>query len=141
MNTRSYFSPYAQSAWFKMPIGIEVLHTSRNNEDAKLRSGDHVYIGMDVSFYLSGWDHSWLSGVIRQCHKKDANTDAVKFHPFFNAGVLGGTRHVLLAILYQLTRYFDHSPHHMNCNMGTMTVVGHKQLMIVFILDATRPGN
>ena len=88
--------------------------------------GDYVYIGMDVSFYLSGWDHSWLSGVIRQCHKKDANTDAVKFHPFFNAGVLGGTRHVLLAILYQLTRYFDHSPHHMNCNMGTMTVVGHK---------------
>ena len=89
--------------------------------------GDYLYVGMDVSFFLSGYDHAdWLRGVLRNCHKNDATIDAVKFHPFLNAGILGGTRHLLLAFLHQMTHYFDQSPHHLNCNMGTMTLVAHK---------------
>ena len=88
--------------------------------------GDYLYVGIDVSFYLASYDHNWLRGVLVRCHRGDASIDAVKLHPFLNAGVLGGSRHVLLSYLYRMTRYFDKTPHYMNCNMGTITVAAHK---------------
>lgn len=88
--------------------------------------GDYIYIGIDVSFYTFSYDHSWLRSVLRNCHRSEASIDEVKLHPFLNAGVLGGSRHMLLTFLQQLTQYFDKSPHHLNCNMGTINIVGHK---------------
>ena len=88
--------------------------------------GDNVYVGIDVSFYLSSHDYPWLRGILRQCHHSDADSNAVKLHPFLNAGVAGGTRRAMLAFLTQMTRYLDKAPHNHNCNMGTVNVVTHK---------------
>ena len=88
--------------------------------------GDYVYMGIDVTFYENSWSHGWLHGVLRSCHSKDSESMWVKLHPFYNAGVMGGTRPTMLKFLKKMTQYLDGTPHHHNCNMGTITLVTHK---------------
>lgn len=87
---------------------------------------EYLYIGTSVPFYLYPKEHTWVNSIIKACHASDAKTDVVKLHPHLNAGVLGGTRSMLLSFLTQLTRYFDKAPHTRNCNMGTIALVAHK---------------
>ena len=88
--------------------------------------GDYLYVGLDNPKYVSGFEHKWVGNLMKKCHKEDAKIDAVKLQPFLNAGVSGGTRHVLLTFLNLMTRYFDEAPHRENCDMGIFSIVGHK---------------
>ena len=88
--------------------------------------GDVLYMGMDRSFYVSAYDHFWLrKRLYPNCHQNELTRDAVHYHPFYNAGTIGGTRDVMLTFLTRLIKYFDKSPHHLNCNMATVSVVVH----------------
>ena len=88
--------------------------------------GDYLYMGMDKPF-----DHSlrrsWAGNrILKPCHQSEINSDAANRYPFRNAGVMGGTRHVMLAYLTLLIHYFDRAPHNRNCNMGTTGLVTEK---------------
>ena len=89
-------------------------------------TGDYLYVGMDNPGYLSGFEYEWVRNLMKKCHKADSEIDEVKLFPFLNAGVTGGTRHFLLAFFYLMTHYFDEAPHRENCDMGILSIVGHK---------------
>ena len=46
-------------------------------------------------------------------------------HPLLNAGVVGGSRHVMLAFLSRMIQYLNESPHNKNCNMAVFAIVTH----------------
>ena len=88
--------------------------------------GDYLYMGIDKPFYRSLVGSGWGNKVIKPCHRSEINSDAANRYPLHNAGVIGGTRHVMLAYLTLLIHYFDKTPHNINCNMGTTGLVTEK---------------
>ena len=89
--------------------------------------GDVLYVGMDKSFHTSAYEYHWLNATLySQCFPREKRKDEIKYHPFFNAGTIGGTRDVMLTFLTRLTKHFDKSPHKYNCNMAAVSVVAHK---------------
>ncbi len=89
--------------------------------------GDVLYVGLDKSFYVCVYEHRWMHDVLYpQCFSDELKKDEVKYHPFFNAGTIGGTRDVMLTFLTRLTQYLDKSPHRRNCDMAAVSVVVHK---------------
>ena len=89
--------------------------------------GDVLYVGLDKSFYVSAYEYKWIHDALYpQCFPDELKKDEVKYHPFLNAGTIGGTRDVMLTFLTRLTQYFDKSPHRKNCDMAAVSVVTHK---------------
>ena len=88
--------------------------------------GDYLYMGIDMPFHVS-LKRSWVGVVmLRPCHRSELDTDAANRYPLHNPGAMGGTRHVMLAYLTQLIHHFDRTPHNINCNMGTVSLVTEK---------------
>ena len=88
--------------------------------------GDVLYVGKDRSFFVSSYDYYWLKKIkFRECHMKELVKDGAQYHPFYNAGTVGGTRDVMLTFLTRLIKYFDNAPHQHNCNMATVSVAAH----------------
>ena len=88
--------------------------------------GDYLYMGIDNSFFSSIYE-SWVGRwSLKPCLPSELNTDAAKRYPVHNAGVIGGSRHVMLAYLTQLILYLDRAPHKKNCNMGIVSLVTEK---------------
>ena len=89
--------------------------------------GDVLYVGIDKAFYSSAFEYPWLRGSLYpQCFPHEIRKDEIKYHPFLNAGTIGGTRDVMLTFLTRLTQHFDKSPHRKNCDMAAVSVVTHK---------------
>ena len=83
--------------------------------------GDFLYAGMDVSF------HKNFPTSYKRCESVLKKKFTRKLlYPMMNAGTLGGTRHVVLAFLAQIMKYFDEVfPAHLNCNMDAFDFVAH----------------
>ena len=88
--------------------------------------GDYIFMGVDVPFYENSWSNEVTQVILRRCHSKDSESKWVKLHPSYNAGVIGGTRHIMVSFLTKMIQYLDRTPHELNCNMGTITLVTHK---------------
>ena len=88
--------------------------------------GDYIFIGVGRTFYENSWSNEVTQLILRRCHSNDSGSKWVKLHPFYNAGVIGGTRHTMLNFLTKITHYLDGIPHEHNCNMGTTTLVTNK---------------
>ena len=87
--------------------------------------GDYLYMGIDMPFHPS-IRSSWGVWILKPCHRSEIYSEAVNRYPFHNAGVIGGTRHVMLAYLTLLIHYLDRTPHNRNCNMATTALVTGK---------------
>ena len=88
--------------------------------------GDYLCMGIDMPFHPS-IRSSWAGDrILKPCYWSEINSDAANRYPFYNAGVMGGTRYVMLAYLTQLIQYFDRALHNINCNMGTAGLVTDK---------------
>ena len=83
-------------------------------------------MGVDVPFYENSWSNEVTQVILRRCHSNDSESKWVKLHPSYNAGVIGGTRHIMVSFLTKMIQYLDRTPHELNCNMGTITLVTHK---------------
>ena len=88
--------------------------------------GNYLYVGVDVSYYLDSWSHTYPRGLIHACYLRESNKPSVTMHPFYNAGVVGGARHLMLKYLKYFTESLNTTPHGRNCNMATVTIVTHK---------------
>ena len=98
-----------------------------NNPFAVMRViGDYLFMGLDVPFYVNARSHDITYKVLWWCHYRDSDSKWVYLHPFYNAGVMGGTWHTMFSFLTKMIQYLDRTPHKYNCNMGTITLVIHK---------------
>lgn len=88
--------------------------------------GGHIYVGVDVSYYTNSWSHAYPRGIISACYRKYAHSITVTSDPFYNAGVIGATRQLMLKFLKHATASLNGTPRGRNCNMATVTVVIHE---------------
>ena len=92
--------------------------------------GDNVYVGTDIDVFPSIKYMPWISGKLETCFGHYAASGSLhclsELDTVYNAGVIGGSRHVVMAVLWWVTHYLDHSPTHLNCNMAAVNVALHK---------------
>ena len=90
-----------------------------------------IYIGKDEPFYLSSKESQWMINVFGKCYKdkiKNVKETTLAMHSLFNAGIIGGTREMMLAMLYKVLYWLDKANKAQNCNMIAVNIVAHKHL-------------
>ena len=92
--------------------------------------GDHLYIGTDIEIFPRVSSMEWLVRRMLECF----NNNNVMFpgierlHYYskvYNAGVIGGSRTVMLEFLERLVGVLDKTPANINCNMAATNYVAH----------------
>ena len=92
---------------------------------------DNLFIGTDIDFYPDMESMLWLREKLTKCYGKNAITKGhlsllMRLSTVYNAGVIGGTRQLMLGLLTHVTRHLDMTPKEVNCNMAVVNVVVHK---------------
>ena len=86
--------------------------------------GDFAYVGVDEPFqHLPKF--SYIPRLFRRCFSGMSYSKELDMLGFFNAGAIGGSRHVVLALLTRFNQYLDRSTKQ-NCNMGVVEYIFHK---------------
>ena len=103
----------------------------RNPFDFMRLLGNRLYIGTDIDIFPNMGTQQWISerlvgcfGNHTLCHGRLhwlMSQDTV-----FNAGVIGGSRHIMTALLETVTQYLDTTPPNLNCNMPAVNYVVHR---------------
>ena len=90
--------------------------------------GDHPYVGLDMAFFDTS-EKATVPQVFRRCFSRGKHAlnynDELHLHGFYNAGITGGSRHVMLAFLTRFLAHFQISNKD-NCNMALIGYVFHK---------------
>lgn len=103
----------------------------RNPFDLMNLLGDLLYIGTDIDIFPDMLSMPWLSSRLARCFgnysvlEGDLH-DMMRLAIVYNAGVLGGSRHIAMALLTRITWALDHTPPDINCNMPAVNYVVHK---------------
>ena len=92
--------------------------------------GDHLYIGEDMKDYPLIGSLPWTVNKIRMCFgygfdNKGETRSLAKFSVVYNAGVIGGPRHIILRFLRHLTDVLSDIAGD-NCNTAAVNYVAHK---------------
>ena len=95
--------------------------------------GNHmIYIGIDEPFYLSSKESRWMNKVFAKCYGNGKSnvegTQAMAMQSLYNAGIIGGTREMMLAMLYKVLHWLDKANKGENCNMISVNIAAHKHL-------------
>ena len=110
---------------------ISDVRFQRNPFELMQLLGDWFYIGTDIDIFPNMASQRWISERLEGCFgnhtllrgplKPLMHKDTV-----YNAGVIGGTRPVILAFLETLVQYLNSAPPNLNCNMPAVNFVVHK---------------
>ena len=90
-----------------------------------------LFVGQDIDLFPNMETMGWVMKRLRQCYG-DASVESgeiasvKRLHLVYNAGVIGGSRRVVLPFLERVTRALDHTPPSLNCNMPAVNYVIHK---------------
>jgi len=92
--------------------------------------GDHLYIGDDMNDYPLIGTLPWTVNKIRSCfgkgfNKKGETKSLAKFSVVYNAGIIGGPRHIILRFLRHLTVVLSDISGD-NCNTAAVNYIAHK---------------
>ena len=89
--------------------------------------GDYLYVGIDSPFYLSYLSHGFSRSLTQACFRSKYSQDGEMNNLYgkYNAGVVGGSRAVMLNFLTHLKLILDKTPKR-NCNMAALNVAAHK---------------
>ena len=93
--------------------------------------GDWVYVGTDIDIFPSMQTMPWIHQRLQNCFSNysvstgDLRT-LMDLDTVYNAGVLGGSRHTMMALLTRIVQYLDIAPPHLNCNMPAVNYAVHK---------------
>ena len=92
--------------------------------------GDHLYIGEDQQLTFIG-SNRWLRAGFQNCFRNGTDLKGSKkwlnrVTPMYNAGVIGGPRHIVLRFLRIVTAILETLPKETNCNMPAINYVVHK---------------
>ena len=90
----------------------------------------HLFIGEDALFSSIG-SSKYFRKTFSKCFSKDAqhNRSIEWLHhlkPSYNAGVIGGPRHIVLRFLRILAAFLETIPVKADCNMAAVNYVVHK---------------
>ena len=103
----------------------------RNPFDFMNLLGDLLYIGRDIDIFPDMLSMPWLSTRLAKCFGNYSVLEGdlhnmMRLAIVYNAGVLGGSRHIAMALLTRITWALDHTPPDINCNMPAVNYVVHK---------------
>ena len=90
--------------------------------------GSYLYIGQDLEEAEFLYDNAWVRGVVRFCYGLNTSKDfdTVKYYQYlYNAGMIGGDRHIMLEFLQLVTDVLHKTPSSKNCNMPVVNYVAH----------------
>ena len=93
--------------------------------------GDRLYVGTDIDIFPDMKAMPWLSSRLANCFGNHSVLqgeiyDMLRLSTVYNAGVIGGSRHIMRALLTRIAWSLDHTPPHLNCNMPAVNYVVHK---------------
>ena len=93
--------------------------------------GDWVYIGTDIDIFPSMQTMPWIHERLQNCFgnysvQTGDLRSLMELDTVYNAGVIGGSRHTMLATLTRIVEYLDVAPHQLNCNMPAVNYAVHK---------------
>ena len=103
----------------------------RNPFDLMRLLGDWLYIGTDIDIFPNMGSQRWITEHLEGCF----GTHALHHGPLrplmsqdtvYNAGVIGGSRHIMLALLEHVVQYLDTTAPSLNCNMPAVNYVVHR---------------
>lgn len=103
----------------------------RNPFDFMNLLGDLLYIGTDIDIFPDMLSMPWLSSRLAKCFGNYSVLEGdlhnmMRLAVVYNAGMLGGSRHIAMALLTRITWALDHTPPDINCNMPAVNYVVHK---------------
>ena len=93
--------------------------------------GDWLYTGTDIDIFPSMRTMPWINQRLQNCFSNysvragDLHT-LMDLDTVYNAGVMGGARHTVMALLTRIVQYLDNAPPHLNCNMPAVNYAIHK---------------
>ena len=89
-----------------------------------------LYMGIDESFYLTSYSNEWMVNLYTRCYTPDTLKAEEEFLDklitLYNAGMIGGTREVLLAMLHRTLQWLDIAKKDTYCDMGAVNIAAHK---------------
>jgi len=93
--------------------------------------GDYLYVGTDIDIFPDMKAMPWLSSRLANCFGNHSVLHGEIFEMLrlaivYNAGVIGGSRHIMRASLTRITWALDYTPPQLNCNMPAVNYVIHK---------------
>ena len=94
--------------------------------------GDWLYVGTDTDFFPSMRSMGWLRPRLEACLRPSGLlaplSQLLDLDSVYNAGVIGGSRHVVLTALTLITHYLAATPPTRNCNMPVVNFALHRHL-------------
>ncbi len=90
-----------------------------------------LYVGTDIDIFPSMRTMPWIRERLQACFGNFSLSEGdlhslMDLDTVYNAGVIGGSRDVMLALLHRITEYLDTTPAHLNCNMPAVNFAIHK---------------
>ena len=90
--------------------------------------GDYLYIGSDIDLFPKIASMGWLTKRMATCFGVGSLEHRVVDHikmlsHVYNAGVIGGSRHIVMEFLKKVTEILERTPSYSNCNMAVVNFV------------------
>ena len=103
----------------------------RNPFDLMRLVGDRLYIGDDMEGYPLIGNLWWTVNKIALCFGRSFNNNGEtkslnRFSIVYNAGIIGGPRHIMLRFLRLLTAMLSDVAGDKNCNTAVVNLIAHK---------------
>ncbi|CAH1800831.1 unnamed protein product, partial [Owenia fusiformis] len=90
---------------------------------------DLLYVGQDKCEFQQSTSNIWVNNLYKNCLGKTASEKVNAIHKqefLYNAGIIGGSRSIILEFLHHMTEAFNEAPSDMNCDMGILNYVVHR---------------
>ncbi len=93
--------------------------------------GEWLYIGSDVDTFPNMETMPWMQERFTSCFRnysveRGLPHTLTQMNTVYNAGVIGGSRELMLTVLTKVVAYLDTTPPQSNCNMPAVNIAVHK---------------
>ena len=93
--------------------------------------GSWLYVGKDIDIFPSMRTMPWIEEGLRGCFGNYSMDNGelsrlLRMDTVYNAGIIGGSREVVLDLLAVMVAYLDTTPASLNCNMPTLNYAVHR---------------
>ncbi len=93
--------------------------------------GEWLYIGTDIDIFPSMETMPWMHERLTNCFgnysvEHGLPLKLTQMSTVYNAGVIGGSRDLMLTVLGRVVAYLNTTPPQLNCNMPAVNIAVHK---------------
>ena len=111
---------------------ISDVSFQRNPFELMSLLGDWLYVGTDIDIFPDMRSMPWIRERLSGCFGNHSMAPGgelsrlMELDTVYNAGTVGGSRHVMLDVLTAMVTYLDSCPTELNCNMPCLNYAVHK---------------